>query len=504
MWPLDDAGFAEAYKAMGQRPTYAAPALQKARSQRLSHLSVRGARALVSVVPSAFQYVSSLARDDRATVLSAVQVSGDFLKLASVRLRDDAEIVRAAVSSRSYWGDDAPPLTHASPRLQNDAEMLRFAVQFRFGMASLDGAEKSLLDSEVFQASILRAVHVDPALVEPAARDNAAVVERAVCDNPRALDFASERLRNDKAFVRRIVGRAGAVFNELPELLQNDRELLLLALHAGGVRQTYEIRHRFGTDRDVVKEFIRTLPTNEIAMFLIGILDTHWPDDREVMTLAIGRAPQALQFSNAAFKDDDALVRAAMQHDACVVCFASDRLRDDDGLAKIALTGCRAKEPGRDPGALEAVSARLQADKPFVLQALRINGLDVGYAPAELRADPEVMRTAVAQNGFAWPFAEPPLRNDPALLTTAIGQNVEVVRTLSAKLSANKALMLDAVTRDGGALCFASVALQRDSQLIKARGPQKATWLDPSADFDHPAAPCIRRLALQANTAGGH
>ena len=76
----------------------------------------------VEAAPSALLYASERLKNDKEVVLAAVKRSGAALEYASEELRDDREMVLSAVYSD--WGCLK---WVASQRLQQDEELLEFA-----------------------------------------------------------------------------------------------------------------------------------------------------------------------------------------------------------------------------------------------------------------------------------------------------------------------------------------------------------------------------------------
>lgn len=114
--------------------------------------------------PSALQHAASAIRDDKSTVLCAVDADGHAVRFASERLRADPEVlVRAATQSFTA-------VQYASPSLRSDQDFL-------------------------LENIVLRAIY----------RDHASV-----------LQFASEALRADVKFVNFVMGNEGGGLCSMP------------------------------------------------------------------------------------------------------------------------------------------------------------------------------------------------------------------------------------------------------------------------------------------------
>lgn len=95
----------------------------------------------------AIRYASERLRDDRELVMAAVSQHHEALKYASERLRDDRELILAAVSH--HWN----ALKYASERLKDDREVVLAAVS-QEGEAIRFAGERILSDYQV----VLRAI----------------------------------------------------------------------------------------------------------------------------------------------------------------------------------------------------------------------------------------------------------------------------------------------------------------------------------------------------------
>ena len=71
----------------------------------------------------ALQYASERLRDDKDVVLAAVKEDGHTLQFVSDRLRDDKDVVMAAVKQEGYI------LDYASSRLKDDEEVVLAAIK---------------------------------------------------------------------------------------------------------------------------------------------------------------------------------------------------------------------------------------------------------------------------------------------------------------------------------------------------------------------------------------
>ena len=151
------------------------------------------------------------------------------LRHASEELRNDREIVLAAVSQYAY------ALEYASEELRNDREIVLAAVsQYAY---ALEYASEEL-------------------------RNNREIVLAAVSQNGRALEYASAELRNDREIVLAAVSQYGYALKYASEELRNNHEIVLAAVSQDGYALKYasdELRNDH--------EFMLAVVSNEAEIF---------------------------------------------------------------------------------------------------------------------------------------------------------------------------------------------------------------------------------------------
>lgn len=122
-----------------------------------------------------------------------------------------------------------------------------------------------------------------------------------------------------------------------------------------------------------------------------GSLYVHLPDDkkkdRKLALLAVKNCPKVLGELPEEFRDDDQIVKAALQEDSeGILAFASDRLRADYKTVFRAVK--------YDPLSLEFASEELRDNREIVLRAINGYGGALEYASSRLQEDEELKRIA--------------------------------------------------------------------------------------------------------------
>jgi hypothetical protein len=157
-----------------------------------------------------------------------------------------------------------------------------------------------------------------------------------------------------------------------------------------------------------------------------------------------------------------------------------------EAIAYIPSTMCSAPEiamaamPYND--ALAFCSPTLGMDRPFMLDAVKQNGLALRYACDALREDRELVLTAVQQNGQALQYVHPNLLDDQEILLTACLTYPETLGHASLALCADRTFMLQALKKDGLAVAYADIGFLSDRAIVLAAVTQNADALQYASD----------------------
>ena len=195
--------------------------------------------------------------DDKRTVLTILRQYGravehvlkhaskGLLEHASARLRNDKDVVTAAVTNCGY------ALEHASARLRNDKKVVLAAVRsygksIRYASARLRENKDVVLAAVTNCGYALRYASVGLC-------ENKEVVTAAVRSHGKALEHVSARLRNDKGVVLVAVACYGYALRYASSGLRDNKEVVLTAVGSRGKA----LRHaspRLRNDKEVVLE----------------------------------------------------------------------------------------------------------------------------------------------------------------------------------------------------------------------------------------------------------
>jgi hypothetical protein len=155
-------------------------------------------------------------------------------------------------------------------------------------------------------------------------------------------------------------------------------------------------------------------------------------NNKEIVLAAVTQNGQALRHASEALRGDRDVVLAALTNSPFSIDLASKGLQRDP---EMILTVLR-----RYPAILSAERNQpnpLTANKEFMMRAVALIGVALGYASEELKADRDVVLAAVAQKGCALELASADLRDDEEVVRTAIAKQGFGFEYASQRLQAN-------------------------------------------------------------------
>lgn len=216
--------------------------------------------------------VSQRLRDDKEVVIAAIKqdyiLSNVFLMYASDRLKNDPEVVSEAVTKYGF------AIQYASNRLRDDTDMVIKAIN-QTGGAIAYASNRLKRDREVvlksLETSTLSLVHISEEF-----KDDYFIAMKALKLNGSALVHLSERLKDNKEIVIHSVSKVGMTFRYASRRLQMDREIILTSLinvYSGDSHSYITDERKKELEEDpaflLVCYYKRILPVNENKMNII-------------------------------------------------------------------------------------------------------------------------------------------------------------------------------------------------------------------------------------------
>jgi hypothetical protein len=228
--------------------------------------------------------------DDKRFVLAGLGAGLDDFRLASPRLRADAEVALAAVTLN---GDNAELISAA---LQDDETVMTAAARHSTNGSAFRWASPRLKGDKEFFLKLMAGGCPGRMLLVAGdeLKEDRDVVLAAVARDPVALSYAAAPFRDDKETVLAAVNAGadtyGEVMKSLSSRLRDDKETMLAAIKRGWRAFPY-ISLRLRDDKD-------------IAMAAVAIIgeDLQWASarlkaDTDVVGQAVRSNPSAIRYA---------------------------------------------------------------------------------------------------------------------------------------------------------------------------------------------------------------
>ena len=225
----------------------------------------------------ALEFVSDMLKDNREVVVAAISNSGASLCYASSRMRNDREVVVAACNEHTL------AIEFASDALKGDRGLMLGLC--RINGVSLAYASNELQSDEEVVTAAVKSCNMALKWASEELKRNKEIVLAACEGDGRALAFAAVEVRADKRFITDIIaGGNPDAFEFASDALRGDHEVAVLAAAADTVNMmdnykvpvithaTQELQDEYGDNRiiRVVERKVKTR-TGFFGPFLCGI-----------------------------------------------------------------------------------------------------------------------------------------------------------------------------------------------------------------------------------------
>jgi hypothetical protein len=160
-------------------------------------------------------------------------------------------------------------------------------------------------------------------------------------------------------------------------------------------------------------------------------------------------------------RNDEDIVKAAVENDGRSVQYASSSLREDRGIMLLAL-----KQHGWMMGQ-KKFPRRFRSDREMVLAAVASDGIALEFASDNLQDDEEVVRTAIKSDWRALAYASHELRDDFEIVCSALNADGRVLEFASEGLRGDLRIARIAIKKDWRAFEFCSIELRSDRNFIQ-------------------------------------
>ena len=272
---------------------------------------------------NAVKYCSPSVRAGHTLIENAVIFNGLNLEFASDELKRDKTIVKQAISN------NAEALEYASEILRNDQELALLAAKSNYKAAKFIG--QSLMSSGKFISDLIEEVEIINYdlfdLIPEKFKSDNQILKRIIHKHDNTLitklkDFIDE---NDREFFLEAVRENGKALRFAGEKLRDDKALVLLAIQ-NNVEAFDYVSERLSNDPELATVAVEAWPA------MLRRAGKHAQDDNQVVLAAVLRQGTALDWASDRLRDDKDLVGVALSQDPFALKFASDRLRNDRAL----------------------------------------------------------------------------------------------------------------------------------------------------------------------------
>lgn len=172
-----------------------------------------------------------------------------------------------------------------------------------------------------------------------------------------------------------------------------------------------------------------------------------WKRDKDVVRAAVEQSfGSALQHASEDLQADREFVLEAVKHSGRAVQHASEALKSDREFMQEA--------GALDQRAWEHASKDLWADRLYVMKAIQANGLSMKLASETLRADSDFMLEAMTHRGYVCEFAAESLRANRDFILKAMERYPRAWEHASYALKSDREVVLEAVSRNGSCVNF--------------------------------------------------
>ena len=283
--------------------------------------------------------------NDKEFMLALLAYNGTYLEHASEELKADKEVIMAALKS-GY----SLPYEHVSDALKTDRDYLLEIV-------SLDAYCLEFFSEELKQ-------------------DEQIVLAAAKHFGDAALEFGADKFKTNKNIITEAVKSSSKVLSFLAENEKNDKNLVITAVKHHGYALQY------------ASEELR--------------------NDKDVVITAVGHNGNALQYASEELQNDKDMAMAALINSTEAFEYVSERLQSDKEfiLHAIGQKDEDAVDDDLDSYISDNIPEKLKADKDFVLEMVKVNGMVLGCVSDELKVDKDVVMLAVKNNGKAYAHFE--------------------------------------------------------------------------------------------------
>ena len=408
-------------------------------------------------------YVSAALRDDKEVVMAAVRQRSEEIMFASNRLKIDEEVIESGLINRQvrfqYTSKSEDEALEIIATTLNDCGLtyryLCGITKDEFVWAFLYGPKSIKNHKKVVMVALKKNWKEYLQYVSKELRDDKEVVMVAVKEHSDALEYASKRLKDDKEVVMASLneGSSGS-FKYASKALQDDKEVVMAA--------------------------IKNSDSSRIDDNLLMYASSKLKDDAEVVLAAVKRNVSSFKYASKRLKGDKEFFKTAIKKGRkdSIYAFesASSELQEDKDIRR--LVGLENITSDKTMTLKEHIQALLkdyehyQEIDPNVINELIFTEDLISYLGKKNKNNKlllieilEEVDTNISlwDSGLSYPEWA---YNDKDIALLLIGSAQVLLSDFSAKMRADKEVVMAALETDPEEIESVSKALQKDKDII--------------------------------------
>lgn len=336
-------------------------------------------------------------------------------KLSKDDLDFENEIIRLALKSNAY------SFAYLKPSIKNNIDIIKEAIKF--------------LDGSIFKYANV-SLRQDKKVIDELVEINGGILPYAIGDYLNNREYILKASRTYPGIIGHIKN------NEFRTQISKDIEIiqniLKLKVNRGIFAPMQYVHESLKSDRELVLNAVKNCGFN------FRDVDVKFCCDREIVLYAVRTAGYLLGKACAELKDDEEIVKIAITHSGENLKFASDRIK---GIKEFALLSV--KSYGR---AYQVISEELMNDKEIAFAAVKNAGsVALFFTKGEIfMKDPDIIKLAAEYE------------ENYRLL-----ENQKLNSSTPKKMTEDKDFVINAVSKDGASLEYASLKLRKDKDVIR-------------------------------------
>jgi len=405
---------------------------------------------------------------------------GTSLKVANNKLRDNKELVLAAISN------DASNFLFASQRIKNDKQLILDIFTNKKNSDNLDlleGIAKKFKNDKNFMLKLVSTNGLALKYASNRLKRDKQVVLTALRQAPLALKFADSRFKKDQKIVINVIKKDGYALRYADPRYQKNKKIVLLAVKSSSEALKFA-DYTLKADRDVVLAAVQN------SGFALQYAAETLTKDKDIVLTAIKDHYSYYKYAHKSLFKNKAFILELIQKTGSLPFPLDSSLQQDPDIANLLNK--------HDGLYLKNLSKKLQSDKKIVKAAVTNNGLALQYANKEFQNDPEIVSVAIKQNILALKYAGGLVRQnkqwilayiknsgiipqwindkliqDKSFIQAIIDEKPTHLRYRIAKIINDKVLLLSILQIDGMALQYANKILRKDKEVVLAAVKQE-------------------------------